>query len=45
MVAQGASAKDDRWLFGFPAISAAVRALVDGLLEVLGSLTDPDDWR
>jgi hypothetical protein len=45
MVAQGASAKDDRWLFGFPAISAAVRALVDGLVEVLGSLTDPDDWR
>jgi hypothetical protein len=41
----GASAKDDRWLFGFPAISAAVRSLVDGLVEVLGSLTDPDDWR
>ena len=39
----GTSAKDDWWLFGFPAVGAAVRTSVGGLVEVLGLLADFDD--
>ena len=39
----GTSAEDDWRLFGFPAVGAAVRALVGGLVEVLGLLADFDD--
>jgi hypothetical protein len=39
----GAASEDDGRFFGFPAIGAAIRALVRGLVEVLGSLADFDD--
>jgi hypothetical protein len=41
----GASAENDWRLFSFPAIGAAVRALVGSLVKVLGVLPDLDDHR
>jgi hypothetical protein len=38
-----ASSEDHGWFFGFPAIGAAIRATVIGLVKVLGSLADFDD--
>ena len=38
-----AASEDDRGFFGFPAIGAAIRAGIIGLVKVLGFLADFDD--